>query len=35
LEVVIDPDGVVRVVHKGYSSGDENKLAQRIDALVK
>ena len=32
---LVDPNGVVRVVHKGYSSGDENEMARRIDALVK
>ena len=28
-------NGVVRVVHKGYESGDEAKMARSIDALVK
>jgi thiol-disulfide isomerase/thioredoxin len=32
---VVDPNGVVRVVHKGYSSGDEGTFARRLDALVK
>ena len=32
---VVDPNGLVRIVHKGYSSGDEDKMAQRIDELVK
>jgi thiol-disulfide isomerase/thioredoxin len=32
---LIDPNGVVRVVHKGYESGDEAKMARSIDALVK
>jgi len=32
---VIDPNGVVRLVHKGYESGDEDRVAKRLDALVK
>jgi thiol-disulfide isomerase/thioredoxin len=32
---LVDPNGVVRVVHKGYESGDEAKMARSIDALVK
>jgi thiol-disulfide isomerase/thioredoxin len=32
---LVDPNGVVRVVHKGYESGDETKMARSIDALLK
>jgi thiol-disulfide isomerase/thioredoxin len=32
---LVDPNGVVRVVHKGYSSGDEGAFARRIDGLLK
>jgi thiol-disulfide isomerase/thioredoxin len=32
---LVDPNGVVRVVHKGYASGDEAAMARQIDALIK
>lgn len=32
---LIDPNGVVRHVHKKYSKGDEKKLAAQIDKLLK
>jgi thiol-disulfide isomerase/thioredoxin len=32
---LVDPNGVVRIVHKGYESGDEAKMARHIDALLK
>ncbi|MCE9574104.1 MAG: TlpA family protein disulfide reductase [Deltaproteobacteria bacterium] len=32
---VIDPNGIIRLVHYGYEKGDEKKLAAKLDALVK
>ena len=32
---VIDPDGKVRHVHKGYDPGDESKLEQELKKLIK
>lgn len=32
---IIDPKGLVRNVHAGFSSGDERKLAEEIEALVR
>jgi len=32
---VVDPNGVVRVVQKGYVSGDDGKMAGRLDGLLK
>lgn len=32
---VIDPNGIIRLVHYGYEKGDEKKLAARLDAIVK
>jgi thiol-disulfide isomerase/thioredoxin len=31
---VIDPEGIVRHVHKSYHSGDSEKLAKKIDDLL-
>ena len=31
---VIDPKGIVRLVHKGYASGDDGDVAKRLDALL-
>jgi hypothetical protein len=33
--VVIDPQGIVRVVQYGYDKGDEDKLAQKLADLTK
>lgn len=32
---VIDPNGIIRHVHKSYYSGDEKKLAKNLDELLK
>jgi thiol-disulfide isomerase/thioredoxin len=32
---VIDPSGIVRLVQYGYDKGDEDKLAAKLDELVK
>ena len=32
---VIDPNGIVRMVHYGYEKGDEKKVAAKLDALLK
>ena len=32
---VIDPNGIVRLVHYGYEKGDEKKVAAKLDALLK
>ena len=32
---VVDPKGIVRHVHPTYESGDEDKLAKALDALLK
>ena len=32
---VIDPNGVVRLVEYGYEKGDEDKLAAKLDDLIK
>ena len=32
---VIDPNGIVRLVEYGYDKGDEDKLAAKLDELVK
>jgi hypothetical protein len=32
---VIDPEGRVRHVHKGYDPGDETKLEQELKKLIK
>ncbi len=32
---VIDPKGIVRELHEGYSSGDEGKLDRLLQSLVK
>jgi len=31
---VIDPKGIVRVVHKGYASGDDGGMAKKLDDLL-
>lgn len=31
---VIDPQGIVRIVHKGYGSGDEGEMTKKIDELL-
>jgi peroxiredoxin len=31
---VIDPNGIVRHVHKGYSSGDDGEMAKTLDGLL-
>jgi peroxiredoxin len=35
LTVLIDRRGVVRWIHRGYSSGDEKEYAERIDQLLR
>lgn len=32
---IVDPQGVVRYVHKGFNAGDEKKLAAELDKLAK
>ena len=32
---VIDPQGIVRLVHKTFNAGDEKKLSAELDKLVK
>ena len=32
---VADPQGVVRYVHKGFESGDDKKIREQLDTLVK
>lgn len=32
---IVDPQGVVRHVHKGFNAGDEKSLAAELDKLVK
>jgi thiol-disulfide isomerase/thioredoxin len=31
---VIDPQGIVRHVHKGFSSGDDDDMAKKLDELL-
>ena len=31
---VIDKEGVVRHVHAGYESGEEDKIAEEVNALL-
>ena len=31
---VIDPQGIIRIVHKGYASGDDGDLAKELDGLI-
>jgi thiol-disulfide isomerase/thioredoxin len=31
---VIDPKGIVRLVHKGFASGDDGDMADKLDELI-
>jgi peroxiredoxin len=31
---VIDPKGIVRIVHKGFSSGDDGEMKKQLDELL-